>query len=384
MLPTGTQPLRRLYTAVRSGSHAYRPSLDRSCCPTLPIRLDAASFQPSKPQNKAMRRLLEYLTGARAITLPDEDADTLSRVLAHAAAVGSAEAARVFCESRKDDHADADSDDEPLPPTGAAAAAPAPAALTCLTANSPAELAALRARYTVVRDRLEAEGAAARRADPSNADILLIEDDMGDGDELDGAEYSAADAGVATGAGEPSTHPELLQQQRRAAAQARKRAKALAKHIDKSREALDEFALMGVGAHMARLRSAAAAARAAACGSDGVPPGGVSAAAPPGSDASGACRASVAPLLPFGTGPHRLTVRLVRPRVDPEAHEIYTRFNMSIHHSRPGDNRREAYERRACLVMCPGSPMPPSAPNLLSPSVPFCPLLSPSVPVQTS
>lgn len=318
-----------------------------------------------------MRRLLEYLTGARAITLPDEDADTLSRVLARAAAVGSAEAARVFCESLKDDHANADSDDEPLPPTGAAAAAPAPAALTCLTANSPAELAALRARYTAVRDRLEAEGAARRRADPSNADILLIEDDMGDGDELDGAEYSAAEAGVATGAGEPSPDPELLQQQRRAAAQVRKRAQVLAKHIDKSREALDEFSLTGVGAHMARLRSAAVAAQASASGADGAPAaGGVSAAVPPESAASGASRASVAPLLPFGPGPHCLTVRLVRPRVDPEAHEIYTRFNMSIHHSRPGDNRREAYERRTCLVMCPGSPSPPFAPTLLPPCRP--------------
>jgi arginyl-tRNA--protein-N-Asp/Glu arginylyltransferase len=60
---------------------------------------------------------------------------------------------------------------------------------------------------------------------------------------------------------------------------------------------------------------------------------------------------------PFGPGPHRLEVTLHRPRYLKEAHELYARFNMQLHRSRPRDNTRASYTRH--LVRSPLVPLHP-------------------------
>ena len=66
---------------MRSGSSVYLPSNVRSCCPNLPIRLDALRFEPSRAQRIAVRRVREALAGVRAIVLPERVVDPLLRCL---------------------------------------------------------------------------------------------------------------------------------------------------------------------------------------------------------------------------------------------------------------------------------------------------------------
>lgn len=66
---------------MRSGSTIYLPSNTRSCCPNLPIRLDALRFEPSRTQRSAVRRAREALAGLRAIVLPERLEDPLLRCL---------------------------------------------------------------------------------------------------------------------------------------------------------------------------------------------------------------------------------------------------------------------------------------------------------------
>lgn len=85
---------------MRSGTSLYLPSNARSCCPNLPIRLDAVHFEPSRSQKAAVRRVLDVVAGRRALTLPDVDEDPLLRCLALARAGRAEEAAEVVVRNR--------------------------------------------------------------------------------------------------------------------------------------------------------------------------------------------------------------------------------------------------------------------------------------------
>ncbi|EPQ27938.1 uncharacterized protein PFL1_04682 [Pseudozyma flocculosa PF-1] len=47
----------------RSGDYIYKPDLDRTCCPQIPIRLDAATFAPAKRHKRALTNLLFHVRG---------------------------------------------------------------------------------------------------------------------------------------------------------------------------------------------------------------------------------------------------------------------------------------------------------------------------------
>ena len=85
---------------MRSGTTLYLPSNERSCCPNLPIRLDAVHFEPSRSQKAAVRRVLDVIAGRRALTLPEVDADPLLRCLALARAGRAEEAADIVVRNR--------------------------------------------------------------------------------------------------------------------------------------------------------------------------------------------------------------------------------------------------------------------------------------------
>lgn len=85
---------------------------------------------------------------------------------------------------------------------------------------------------------------------------------------------------------------------------------------------------------------------------------GSSATASAGSGAGAGAELPAHLLLPFGRGPLRLRVRLVRPKYTVESHELYTRFNMSLHRGTPASNSAASYTRH--LIETPVPYMAPS------------------------
>jgi hypothetical protein len=55
---------------------------DVSCCPNLPIRLNALLFEPNKSQRACLRRVVESLSGKRPIALPAVVTDPFLRCMA--------------------------------------------------------------------------------------------------------------------------------------------------------------------------------------------------------------------------------------------------------------------------------------------------------------
>jgi arginyl-tRNA--protein-N-Asp/Glu arginylyltransferase len=336
---------------IRSGSHCYAPSNARTCCPQLPIRLDAASFKPGKSHRKAMRNLNEFLSAKRTITLPEADDDPLSALL-HATRTGHGLAhCQRWCRERYEDARSPGSDDDegveasatlssvrPLGDTLSAVSSPP---LTCLSAQSRKEKSQLKARYLAGCATREARGVPERRSDPFNEDLVLVEDHMDDARNedvrVDGSSQSSSASDGQSAAATPAQSRADLKRERK-----------LAERANKMHEALREYLITGVGSNMARLRERALASR------------GASGAAPTISAESGASSPSASgampPLLPFGRGPYRLTVDLVRPKMSPgsEQHELYVRFNAAIHHSDP--NPASSYEShlvRSPLIRAP-------------------------------
>lgn len=66
---------------LRSGSHVYKPSNARSCCPNNPVRIDTLAFIPSHSHRKLLKRIQQYLNGTRLITLPEINTDVFGRCL---------------------------------------------------------------------------------------------------------------------------------------------------------------------------------------------------------------------------------------------------------------------------------------------------------------
>jgi hypothetical protein len=64
------------------------------------VRLDSWQFAPSRAQAKVLRRFSEHLSGARPITLPEEDRDVLERCLRGAEKGRAREVCELVCRER--------------------------------------------------------------------------------------------------------------------------------------------------------------------------------------------------------------------------------------------------------------------------------------------
>ena len=277
--------------------------------------------------------------------------------------------------------------------------------VTCLNAETPEAAAVLKAHYRRIEDNREAVGRLLFEANehqpPTFGDSEGSDDDA-DADNDDAVAAAAADDG-SEGACNPATDAaaqEAGRKARRAAAAAARAARTFEKDVTESVEALAAFEAAGIGSYGRRRLEEAIARRSAGTQAGGVSPSlrgdavrdspgattavgtsgtstgslsevgsdGVrrvvplpSNAAMPLSDRTMPTQVSpsVEPaavpqsslLLPFGAGPHVLTVELVRPKYTLEAHELYARFNMTLHRGRPHDSTVRRYSSH--LVQSP-------------------------------
>lgn len=147
----------------------------------------------------------------------------------------------------------------------------------------------------------------------------------------------------------------------------------LLEDIEDSVKALKEMAAQGVGGFAAEQRARAEQWRAklerslefkhAGVAAQAVSGAGTSTAFAPHSSGPPAhsshaknSATATAPLLPFGPGPHTLTVTLCQPHYSAEAHELYARFNMSLHRGLPASQTADHYAKH--LIITPCVPMP--------------------------
>ncbi|MQL77778.1 hypothetical protein Taro_010199 [Colocasia esculenta] len=59
----------------RSGSHMYKPEMERTCCPSYTIRLKAADFVTSKDQERVLKRMQRFLDGKLDLKRSDQVKD---------------------------------------------------------------------------------------------------------------------------------------------------------------------------------------------------------------------------------------------------------------------------------------------------------------------
>lgn len=229
--------------------------------------------------------------------------------------------------------------------------------ISSVNAETPEERAALAAHYRRQQYERERRGKELLRADPFNPRSFRSDDDSdvgeddsntdSDSDSLElsdiekGEDVEMADAAVggggdasasgpAAGAHLPAA-PRLSRAKRRAAARASRAAEARAHSIGDMRADIVEYLRVGMGALQRGMLERARAG--ATPGPDGKPQ-----------------------LLPFGPGPHSLTVTLRRPYFSSESWEIYTRFNMALHCGTPHSNTERGFTRH--LATSPITPMP--------------------------
>lgn len=186
---------------LRSGSHVYQPSNDRSCCPNIPIRLDALAFTPTKSHKQLLKRLSTYLSGKRPINLPEQNTDVFSRCMELTAEGRVSEAADAVVRYR--------AEGDPAPELSTAASA---ASATLPTAGAGAGGAlngdgigtgpakAVSMRVLPLAERL---GMVFLEADHDNDDGDGNVDDAGD-DSGNGDDGGGAVSGIDVGDGEGS------------------------------------------------------------------------------------------------------------------------------------------------------------------------------------
>lgn len=273
--------------------------------------------------------------------------DATLQAAVHAAEVTGAAAVAAAQESRDDDAAALTWTREP--DTGRPRLASGKL-LDCINARTRGEKRVLWAYYRMVQKEREERGKVLFRSSPF---YLNLHNDM---EAMEEADSSDDDAFVTAPAATATTC--LTREQRRATAKAEK----LTKSVEESRGALMEYLRDGIGSHARALRRGAHApvASTVASSDDAMLDhnararklrNGMKNRAPPVPGLVRDATSVIAETLPFGTGPVRMRVQLRRPVYSTESHELYTRFNMSLHRGRPRDNTKTSYMRH--LIVSP-------------------------------
>nr|GFA64063.1 acyl-CoA N-acyltransferase [Tanacetum cinerariifolium] len=61
---------------TRTGSSLWKPEMEKTCCPSYTIRLQASDFVPSKAQVQVSKRMQRFLDGSLNVKKPDEQIET--------------------------------------------------------------------------------------------------------------------------------------------------------------------------------------------------------------------------------------------------------------------------------------------------------------------